>query len=71
MQLEPGLRGYVATSEMSWSWPVSPFDLVDRGDEVDAVVLAVEARRGILCLGMKQLMPQSEVELGAIGENTR
>lgn len=55
IELEPGIEGLIHVSEMSWFKNVTdPSEVVKKGDEVDAVVLAVQKEEGKISLGMKQ-----------------
>jgi small subunit ribosomal protein S1 len=55
VKLEPGIEGLVHISEMSWVKRVNhPSDLVQIGDEIDVVILSVDAKGQQLSLGMKQ-----------------
>jgi len=60
VQLEPGVEGLVHISELSHKrvWRVS--DVVKEGDEVDAVVLSVDAEAQRISLSMKDLVPEPE-----------
>ncbi len=56
VELEQGIEGLVHVSEMSWSKRLKhPSKLVNPGDEVDVVVLAVNPNDRRISLGMKQL----------------
>ena len=58
VELEPGVEGLVHVSEMSWTHEVRhPSRVVSVGDEVDAVVLNVDANNRKISLGMKQTAP--------------
>ena len=55
VKLEPGIEGLVHISEMSWTKRVNhPSELVQIGDEIDVVILNVDAEGQQLSLGMKQ-----------------
>jgi len=55
VKLEPGIEGLVHISEMSWVKRVNhPSDLVDIGDMIDVMILAVDKEGQQLSLGMKQ-----------------
>ena len=55
VEVEPGIEGLVHISELSWSKRVShPSELLQIGQEIDAVVLAVDAKNQRLSLGMRQ-----------------
>ncbi|MFW6171765.1 MAG: 30S ribosomal protein S1 [Planctomycetota bacterium] len=55
VKLEPGIEGLVHISEMSWTKRINhPNELVQIGDEIEVVILAVDQRGQQLSLGMKQ-----------------
>ena len=55
VEVEPGVEGLVHISELSWSRRIShPSELLQVGQEVEAVVLAVDAKSQRLSLGMRQ-----------------
>ncbi|MEX2262387.1 MAG: 30S ribosomal protein S1 [Bryobacteraceae bacterium] len=57
VELEAGLEGLIHLSEMSWSKKVrKPSDVVKPGDQVEAVVLGVNAIEKRLSLGLKQTL---------------
>lgn len=56
MEIEPGIEGLIHVSEMSWTKNITdPSEIVKVGDEVDAIVLAIQKEDGKVSLGMKQL----------------
>lgn len=56
IELEQGIEGLVHVSEMTWSKRMKhPTKLVKPGDEVEAIVLAVNPSDRRISLGMKQL----------------
>ncbi|GAB4229893.1 MAG: 30S ribosomal protein S1 [Acidobacteriota bacterium] len=58
VELEPGVEGLIHVSEMSWSRRIKhPSKVVQVGDEVEAVVLDVDAENRRISLGMKQIEP--------------
>jgi len=58
VELERGIEGLVHVSEMSWTRRVShPSKVVEVGDEVDVVVLDVDAVNRRISLGLKQAEP--------------
>lgn len=58
VELEPGVEGLVHVSEMSWTKKVkSAKGMVNLGDQVEAVVLAVDIENRRISLGMKQITP--------------
>lgn len=55
IEIEPGIEGLIHVSEMSWVKNVTdPSEVVKKGDEVDAIVLAVQKEEGKISLGIKQ-----------------
>ncbi|MHB8968881.1 MAG: 30S ribosomal protein S1 [Pirellulaceae bacterium] len=55
VKIEPGIEGLVHISEMSWTKRINhPSELVQIGDEIEVVILAVDRRGQQLSLGMKQ-----------------
>jgi len=56
IEIEPGIEGLIHVSEMSWVKNVTdPSEIVNKGDEVEAVVLSVQKEEGKISLGMKQI----------------
>ena len=65
VELEEGIDGMVHVSDMSWTRKVNhTSEVVKKGDEVDAIVLDVDADSQRISLGMKQLStdPWDEIE---------
>ncbi|MCB0378188.1 MAG: 30S ribosomal protein S1 [Bdellovibrionales bacterium] len=59
-----GVEGLIHVSEMSWTKRVKhPSQIVNVGDEVDVVVLALDQENRRISLGMKQLQPNPWNEL--------
>src|SRR6476646_2151087 len=57
VELEKGIEGLVHLSEMSWSKKVrKPADVVNPGDQVEVVVLGVNAGDRRISLGLKQAL---------------
>ncbi len=55
IELEPGIEGLIHISEMSWVRNVTdPSEVVNKGDEVTAIVLSVQTDEGKISLGLKQ-----------------
>lgn len=55
IEIEDGIEGLIHVSEMSWVKNVSdPTEIVNKGDEVEAVVLSIQKDEGKISLGMKQ-----------------
>ena len=56
IELEEGIDGMVHVSDLSWTRKVNhPSELLKKGDEVDAIVLDVDASQQRISLGVKQL----------------
>jgi len=57
VELEPGIEGLIHISEMSWAKRVRhPKDILNPGDTVDAVILAIHPEERRLSLGLKQAL---------------
>lgn len=55
IEIEPGIEGLIHVSEMSWIKNVTdPSEVVNKGDEVEAIVLSVQKEEGKISLGLKQ-----------------
>jgi len=58
IEIEPGIDGLVHISDLSWTKKVRhPSEVVKKGDEVEAVVLGIDAENERVSLGVKQLTP--------------
>ena len=56
-ELEPGVEGLIHVSEMSWVKKVrKPSDLLKAGDNVEAVILGINAGERRMSLGLKQAL---------------
>jgi len=65
IEIEPGIEGLIHVSEMSWIKNINdPAEMVNKGDEVEAVVLSIQKDEGKISLGIKQMEhnPWDEVE---------
>jgi small subunit ribosomal protein S1 len=65
VELEEGIDGMVHVSDMSWTRKINhPSEALNKGDEVDALVLDVDADSQRISLGMKQTTadPWEEIE---------
>lgn len=65
IEIEDGIEGLIHVSEMSWvKNVVDPTEIVNKGDEVNAIVLSVQKDEGKISLGLKQTErnPWEEVE---------
>ncbi len=57
-ELEEGVEGLIHVSEMSWSRKTKhPSKIINVGDEVEIMILNVDADAKRISLGMKQLLP--------------
>jgi small subunit ribosomal protein S1 len=58
VEIEPGVEGLVHVSEMDWTNKnVNPNKVVHLGDEVEVMILDIDAERRRISLGMKQCQP--------------
>ncbi|MEO0180089.1 MAG: 30S ribosomal protein S1 [candidate division WOR-3 bacterium] len=58
VELEPGVEGLIHISEMVWGRPPAhPRDILQPGQEVEAIVLNVDIERQRISLGLKQATP--------------
>jgi len=56
VEIEPGIDGLVHVSDMSWTKRVEhPSEIVQKGDEVEVMVLDVDAENKRISLGLKQI----------------
>jgi len=56
VELEPGVEGLIHVSEMSWTKRVRrASDILNVGDEIEAVVLAIDMGNRKISLGLKQI----------------
>ncbi|MCR5495539.1 MAG: 30S ribosomal protein S1 [Treponema sp.] len=56
IELEEGIEGLVHISEFSWTKKISkPSDMVNVGDEVEAMILGYDIQAGRVSLGIKQV----------------
>ncbi len=65
IEIEPGIEGLIHISEMSWTKAVNdPSEIVNKGDDVEAIVLAIQKEEGKISLGIKQIKsnPWDDVE---------
>ena len=65
IELEPGIEGLIHVSEMSWTKTINdPSEVVNKGDEVEAIILSVQKEEGKISLGIKQTQrnPWEDVE---------
>jgi small subunit ribosomal protein S1 len=75
IEIEPGIEGLIHVSEMSWVKNITdPSQVVNKGDEVEAIVLSIQKDEGKVSLGIKQLdkNPWDEVDVKyPIGKNVK
>ena len=65
IEIEPGIEGLIHISEMSWTQHVkNPSEMFSLGDEIEAIVLAVDTEERKISLGVKQLQadPWDQIE---------
>jgi small subunit ribosomal protein S1 len=56
IELEPGIEGLIHVSEMSWTRRIKhPSQMVQIGDEVEAIILDIDLESKRISLGMKQI----------------
>jgi small subunit ribosomal protein S1 len=66
VELEEGIDGMVHVSDMSWTRKINhPSEMLKKGDEVDAIVLDVDAQQQRISLGMKQLATDPWTDIDA------
>jgi small subunit ribosomal protein S1 len=55
IEIEAGIEGLIHVSEMSWTKNITePSEMVQVGDEVEAIVLSIQKEEGKISLGIKQ-----------------
>src|SRR5207244_3360485 len=65
VELEPGIEGLVHISDMSWTKRVQhPSEVVKKGDEVDVLILNVDAENKRISLGLKQAQEDPWLGIG-------
>lgn len=58
VEIEPGIEGLVHVSELTWSKKVKhPSKMVKQGEEIETVILDINAENRRISLGVKQLGP--------------
>lgn len=58
IELPDGLDGLIHVSDMSWTQKINnPSEILKKGDQVEVVVLEVDAAQQRIALGLKQLSP--------------
>lgn len=67
VEIEPGVEGLVHVSEMDWTNKnVNPSKVVQLGDDVEVMVLDIDAERRRISLGIKQCVPNPWEAFAAI-----
>jgi len=58
VEVEEGIDGLVHISDMSWTRRIKhPSEVLNKGDEVEALILKIDSENQRLSLGIKQLLP--------------
>ncbi|MEJ5237467.1 MAG: S1 RNA-binding domain-containing protein, partial [Limisphaera sp.] len=58
VELEPGVEGLVHVTELSWTKRIAkPSDVLQQGQEIEAVVLSINREEQKISLGVRQLEP--------------
>jgi small subunit ribosomal protein S1 len=57
VEMQQGIEGLIHVSEMSWKKPKHPSKVLEIGQDVECVVLDVDAQNKRISLGLKQLEP--------------
>jgi small subunit ribosomal protein S1 len=64
VELEHGLEGMIHVSDMSWTRKINhPQEVLQKGQAVEVVVLAVDSKSRKITLGLKQLMANPWAEI--------
>ena len=64
IEIEEGIEGLAHISELSWIKRIKhPKEVLNIGDEVEAMILGYDIHEGRISLGMKQVMPNPWDEL--------
>jgi small subunit ribosomal protein S1 len=65
VEIEPGIDGLIHISDMSWTKRVQhPSELVKKGDEVEVLILNVDAENKRISLGLKQADEDPWLKIG-------
>jgi small subunit ribosomal protein S1 len=60
VEVEEGIDGLVHISDLSWTKRIKhPSEVLNKGDEVEAVILKIDSENQRLSLGVKQLQPNA------------
>jgi len=66
VEVEPGIDGLIHVSDMSWSRRIShPSEVVQKGQEVETVITAMDIPAQRISLSLKELMPNEWDEFAA------
>jgi small subunit ribosomal protein S1 len=58
VELEPGVDGLIHVSDMAWSRRIAhPSEVVQKGQEVEAVIIAMDVANQRISLSLKELLP--------------
>ncbi|MFW6087493.1 MAG: 30S ribosomal protein S1, partial [Myxococcota bacterium] len=57
VELEEGVEGLIHVSEMTWTKPKHPSKVLEVGQDIEAVVIDIDAQSKRISLGIKQLAP--------------
>ncbi|MFC1499893.1 30S ribosomal protein S1, partial [Candidatus Zixiibacteriota bacterium] len=69
VEIEPGIDGLVHISDMSWTKRIRhPSEILQKGQEVDVVVLGIDREQRRISLGFKQAQPNPWDDLAATYE---
>ena len=64
VEIEEGIDGLIHVSDLSWAKRVmNPSDVLKEGDEVEAVVLSIDAEKQRVSLGLKQIEPDPWIQV--------
>src|SRR5439155_24976195 len=65
VEIEPGIDGLIHISDMSWTKRVQhPSEVVKKGDEVEVLILNVDAENKRISLGLKQAQEDPWLRIG-------
>src|SRR5688572_17829265 len=65
VEIEPGIDGLIHISDMSWTKRVQhPSEVVKKGDDVDVVILNIDAENKRISLGLKQAAEDPWLKIG-------
>src|SRR6266852_2620119 len=72
VEIEPGIDGLIHISDMSWTKRVQhPSDVVKKGDEVEVLILNVDAENKRISLGLKQAQEDPWLRIGELRPGAR